>query len=1529
MSNTILIIKAIEKALGALLNRVKGMFARHRASVAAIEGADLAYQGSLDSLVAKELATLANTSGLPLELQSSEFRTWLKHPKIRSPFTRALLGRVGNLPSLERSAHDELAEEYERITGETRKLAAGRVALTVAHIYGQLWATESGRQALSGALLQAVAARVYGLAHPELVSLPTDADLNRVRAMASQLLDAGKSSWKTPSFVAPLSLEVPDEQKSEDPCPTSLSELLSGVNSGHSFVLFGEGGIGKTTILLELSSACLDGKRRRIPIYVDAAMWARSSVNFLDYVAATPAARLHSVTSADLTILAESGYLAIMVNGWNEVSESQKLVCREMFNHLTTTADALSVVAVSRTRNDVPNLASAKRVEVRGLAWHGQSAVIRAELASETATALLEMLAKNSRLRHAARSPLVLRGIIARAKRGNVTSSSVYDLLGAVVQAFEEDAQRKLVLKDAPVLGKQSHFLEEIACQFTWQLETSLSRDDVLPAISTVAEQLVKRGLLGTIPHPDTVLDVLSSHHLLHLEDGIVRFAHQRFLEYYAATRILRECIEGTKSPGLLRVAVNQPAWGASLALVAEKLKGDDGLAAARVHLVTTAAKVDLGLACDLAGLSSFGEADCPALYHQLVASVSVLTDSPLGEVRDLGVACQIASGFTVFSDKLWSILESDNKQTRLHTQRLNGSGISIAQLGDGAEARIATWPSERRQECVHEFADNPDNYDFLVRLANTEPTPAVRAAAIAALSWNFPASDAAIQAWLNAPLEVQTEPNVVSLIEDALEQGQGGEEVRERLSAIAGADISENAQLRLALAFPNEVGSRTLDAIFTRLRTAERHRNDTQLVSVAAAKAPERLLELAQDLALNLRVVPEWVSELLGRASPDIKAGVFERVWNLLQAGELANLDHETLGPLANRSQIVRSITTWLQYCKDRRVNMTDAEQERGRHLGYLLAHSPGSDLLGVVSELGRSASYEQATALVELVLTRIGREDGRVPETNQWLPTVAEVRQLIALFGEKIEAERVPQDKVFVCLCCIASHVSPSEFGALLLDGCRRHLDAWTAYQEVLNDWLKTPSAPRPSNPHLSLYLTSALARWGPDAIPGLLAMMTHPSAMSFIPEAIGRIVCLPWASRKDWLLSSVVTDIQEGVQRREAGRAQLQPDDRYQQVTNDAARALGNKLTELLDRLYEERAKDAKWNWRQARYRLGSLLGIVANIPSSEITIPVDRALASDFTDIFSIVSSLRGLVRQGMFISDIDVVRQLEAKYEEEASRTWLDDSSRFAMGEFSQLMYCVQPPELLSKPLSHYLEQWQRFSHTNEIIRCLGRMPFVAAWTSLLAIGKELAARGKLPEDIVFELAAALTPAHFDEFLGLVTDGTLFAWCRSAWNLERISSNVAAVIGEDVERLDAFLNACRAASSPLADALAGAVLSNVKGSDVLGLRQVLDAVDAGRAALPNMPAYRTLMDMFKLRVSTGIEGQYQIYPRACNELRTQLYIRADKSGPIADGCRRLLAEIECERRESGRPLGELRHPLPDEDNDWTGVLAITS
>jgi hypothetical protein len=426
-----------------------------------------------------------------------------------------------------------------------------------------------------------------------------------------------------------------------------------------------------------------------------------------------------------------------------------------------------------------------------------------------------------------------------------------------------------------------------------------------------------------------------------------------------------------------------------------------------------------------------------------------------------------------------------------------------------------------------------------------------------------------------------------------------------------------------------------------------------------------------------------------------------------------------------------------------------------------------------------------------------------------------------------------------------------------------------------------------------------------------------------MEFTPEAIARIVSTPWASKGERRFSSVSTDIQEGEQRRRLGHQLRQPDDIFQHWTDEAAKVLSQKLSELLTTHQERKASGENWNKRNAEYSVGRLAGFVASIPRADIVDPIHRALASGLMDLFGTVGALQAIVRQGL-ISDPAVVEQLEFLYEETTRMKWLDASTRYASSALNELIVSVIPTSLLRKPMSHYLQQWRRFSHPIEIMRHLGDMHSEAAWPALLELRSELLKKGRPTEEFTLALASALTPRHLPEFLALVADGTLFAWCRSGWRLERLSPNIAAVVGEEPGQIEAFINACRKAQSPLADTLAGEVLSCIKGCEETRQRFLLEALDAGRAINSSMPAYHMLRKMFTHKEPIN-NAQYEVTPKANNELRAKLYTRAKDSGPIADGCRCLLASLECGRRETARPDDEPRHPEPEEGLTWTGVL----
>ena len=1346
-----------------------------------------------------------------------------------------------------------------------------------------------------------------------------------VKVMAATLLKAGKLSWGMPDFIAPLALKEHMLQDDQTPISIDASELISAINAGENTVLFGAGGLGKTTILLDLCRSCLDSGTR-IPLYVEATVWARTNLNLFDFLVALPSAQANGVTSANISNLADLGQLVIMLNGWNEMLSVHKLICRESLIQLFAAHQDITFVITSRSVNDVPVPQPARHFEIQGLTWHGQSNVIGSELASDSGAALLELLSKNTQLRHSARSPLILKGLIAQAKKGIVASSSIFDLLAASIKAFEEDQQRNLILSDEPIYGQHHRYLKELACLLTGKFTTNCFIEDAIRAIHRTSAQLAQEQLIGFLPQPKAVLDILVNHHLLHIENNVLRFAHQRFQEYFAADVLIQECLTDDVTPRFLDSALNLPVWYESVVLTAGKLKEKIVPVKARVKMMKAATEIDVGLACDLAGICSFNKEDDPELYGYILDRVNNFAASPLEEISNFGKTLQIASRFQTFAEDLWPLLESEDQQIRLQTYRLNSSGLLLSQLGTDVDQRIAKWPAKRRKEFIFEIAGNPDNYEYIVNLAKNEPDHEVRAASISALFWNFPASQVAMKSWLNAPIEVQTDDRVLSDILYAIEAGFTNDEMIKHLQTIALNDQSDSTKLKLALAFPDKIGPYVLDVIFEYLVKLERHGNADSLIAIAQANDPQRLHKLALNFALNERIEPQWVSDYLHKASAETKTAIFDEALTVLGGQNFKNLYGHTLGPLADSNQINHGVDCWLEN-ENNKGKMPQVERDRHDKLGELLQHTSEKHLMRVVMERGLTATYNESTQLLDLLWRRIGKEDRIDGTTYRWLPTTEEVRKLVEIFSPKVETEEVPQDTVRVRLCSIAGAVDPDEFWPFLLETCRRHLDAWSIYREKKKQTTNKATLRQLQNPYFGLYLISAIETLGPKAIPGLLELMAHPCAMDLIPEAIARVAVKPWVNERGGHLFSLDDDIQEGVKRQKLGCQLKQPDSAFQRWTDDAANSLGLKLKELVEDYEGRRATKKEWDARDAReaeYRVGRLTSIVARLPSPGIVESISSAIASGLMDVYNTVGALRGLLRQGGEISDASIVRQVESLYDRIASEKWHDNSLRYNMSELSELLFRIEPASLLNKSKSHYLDLWQKFNYPNEIIRRLSTVHSKAAWSGLLELGREFEKSGRDTESYVYSLFSALTPSLLKEFFALIANGKLFAWCRSGWTLKQLAPKLANVLNETPDQVQTFIDICWEAKHTWADELVGYTLTHLKNFENLRQSYLIKALDDGRAADPNKPVYRMLSGLFIAEIPLG-NSTYEIVPQANDKIRLEIYKRAKGRGAIAEGCRSLLATIECIRREKDRPDDEKRHPASDEGIAWTDVL----
>ena len=1378
---------------------------------------------------------------------------------------------------------------------------------------------------LSALVLAALSAHNFRAA---LSPFPTADDLERVRRVASGLLEDATHRSKMPAFVAPLRLAVLTKEGDESgPDEMAISDLIQGLAENKSFQLAGDGGIGKTTLMLGVASACIHLKSPRIPIYIDAPIWARSRRTIPEYIASTVSAQRLNVTANEIAKLAELGQLALLVNGWNEIAADLRLNCLDAIGPLTMGATAVPTLVSSRSFHDSPSLLNARNIEVQGLRWPSQRAIIQAELAAGSADCLLRILSTDNALRLAARNPLILRGLIAQSRQGE-TIGPIFDILGAIVREFEADSQRAAALRATPVYDRHRDYLADLAAQLTDSTTTALTRDEALAVLRGTAIRLEERRVLAPGTSPADVLAALCGQHLLQSTGDLVRFAHQRFQEYFAASPLLGSLV-GPASPGSagLERALNAPAWDDAVDLVAEKLSSPATRPSARVRLVAAALRLDLGRACELAARCALTPTDDTSLRARIIAAVNGLAASPDPHIARLATQYQLLSRFPEFAAQIWPLLESDSQQVRLSTHRLVQPGLSLKQLGPEAAARIATWPSDRRAELMHEIASDVENYEIIRGLAFHEPDPKVRTAAIHALFWNYPASRDPVDAWLAAPGEVQVDGQLLQWIEEAMEDPTLGAEVRETLRALADAELAENVRLRLIALLPDGAASHSVEAILKYLQSTDAPQVEPRLLEIVSSAAPQRLQEVACERTLHATHVPEWVTEALRNVPPDRMSDAFERSWSSLESDSATLPSAAAVATFANCSQVARIVARYLKSLRRLPTATKNSPAlDREMWLRRILCHVNGDDLLEAVATLGAHASYEDSGELLRLLSTRMALEGDRSDGADRWAPTPEAMRRLIELFGGKVESAPIRQDAVFVQLSAMSCAIELPEAPDLFVEAFRRQLDGWAQYEAAMQTWRRKPDPhSRPTNPHMGNPLQGAAFRSGPTIVPGLVALLDHPQAAHAIPGAIVRALCAPWECGGTDLHRTVADDIVEGERRRQAGCAFLQPTAQYQAITDDAAGALAHKLDAILDEIIAQKATDPQFNDRQAAYRVRSLVTLIARIPSQTIVPSVVRALASGFADEYAMLDALRALVRQGLQLSDANLVAALEAQIERSTS-AWRSHNDNYVVAWLCQLTFCVIPPAALARPLEHYTSVWQKYSHSGDVARGLARMSPDGAWGALLGITRESIAKGQLSEELLLSLGSMLTRDRLGAFFELLRSDGLRSWRpHFLMGPDAVTKKAAAAVAGDAAAQRRLVQLCIDTASFAADALGLSALAAEESDEGAFLELATAAMDAGRLARPNSPTYHMLLELFTRGNTFEREGQRSHSPTAYHELRQAIFNRAAGDGATADACRRLLADIESARIEMGRPPNEKRHPRPSFARPWTDVL----
>ncbi|MCY4060104.1 MAG: hypothetical protein OXG44_19135, partial [Gammaproteobacteria bacterium] len=458
-----------------------------------------------------------------------------------------------------------------------------------------------------------------------------------------------------------------------------------------------------------------------------------------------PAFRAEELAPADLARVQQAEPLLLLLNGWNEVGESNSLRSDVALREADREFLGAGIVVATRTHHLIPPLPGALRLRLLPLGREKRAAYLGARL-GDNAGALRERIEANWPLENLTRTPFILAEVATLFEVGAAIPDTKLGILAQVLDLQEQREEHRNPLATSPVFGRQKDFLEALACAMTRRAGVDLSDADACGEVGAVAHELASRGQIERAGAP-AILATLTAHHVVERVDypeTVFRFQHQQLQEYYAALNVHGELMRLPDSGNeardrFLADYVNNPAWAEPVRMCVEALceqTGDEAMDSrnARVgaKLVELALTVDLVFAGELARLCGgrvWGEVR--TVVGERFRSAYA---NPDANFREHAVAAMLASGAGDFSDIVTGLLSADDRQTRLSTYRL-WPQIELSSLGSGWRDRVRAWPEEARVDFVGEMLDHRAD-DDIVSFAVDDGSAAVKEAAVSGLIW-------------------------------------------------------------------------------------------------------------------------------------------------------------------------------------------------------------------------------------------------------------------------------------------------------------------------------------------------------------------------------------------------------------------------------------------------------------------------------------------------------------------------------------------------------------------------------------------------------------------------------------------------------------------------------------------------------------------------------------------------------------------------------------------------------------------------
>lgn len=523
----------------------------------------------------------------------------------------------------------------------------------------------------------------------------------------------------------------------------SLEQMDEALSQGGRIVLEGPAGRGKTTTLIQLA---LRSRTAGTPFIVELPAWISSQRGILEFIAGMPAFQAEGLTAADLARVQQTEPLLFLLNGWNEIAESNSAQSTNSLRELERDFPSSGVIVATRTHHLTPPLPGAVRLRLLRLQRDQRAGYLTARLGAKAAE-LSHRIEGDPSLDELTRTPFILSEVASLFEAGAEIPSTKIGILTQVLRLHEQRDEHKNALQSGPIFDEQTEYLKTLATEMTNSGTVVLLEREARSLIAAAAGALLSRGQIEPVGAP-AVLSALTAHHILERVDypqTAYQFEHQQLQEYYAALDLLGLLLElqvdnRAATDSFKAAYVNNPAWAEPLRMIAETF-AEQNIDAdttkrntmAGVMLVTMALGVDPVFAGELAQLCGTAVwIEVRATVGERLRDIYTTRD---GSFRQYAIAAMLATGSEDFSDLIVPMLSGNDRQARFTTYRL-WPDFQVSSLGRNWREQVRMWSAEAREDFVSELLHHRIDEE-IAAFAAEDKSGAVKKAAVSGLMWN------------------------------------------------------------------------------------------------------------------------------------------------------------------------------------------------------------------------------------------------------------------------------------------------------------------------------------------------------------------------------------------------------------------------------------------------------------------------------------------------------------------------------------------------------------------------------------------------------------------------------------------------------------------------------------------------------------------------------------------------------------------------------------------------------------------------